>query len=188
MPSFHLAAGARKLPQTLSGDDVRKLLAQPNSQKPLGIRDQAMLELLYATGLRVSELITLQMQQINFQGNFLTVKGKGSKMRAVPFGKWARQKLLDYIKKHKTATVQRQIQRFCIYQSLGTAIDAAGILETHSRSCFGSRRRKTSNAAHPASFVCHPSARRRRRSALRAIDARPCGYFDDANLHPREWR
>ncbi len=95
--SFHLAASGRKLPQTLSADDVRKLLAQPNLKEPLGVRDQAMLELLYATGLRVSELILLQMQQVNFQGNFLTVKGKGSKMRAVPFGKWARQKLLDYI-------------------------------------------------------------------------------------------
>jgi integrase/recombinase XerD len=97
VPAFHLGASGRKLPQTLSGDDVRKLLAQPDPQEPLGARDQAMLELLYATGLRVSELITLQMQQINFQGNFLTVKGKGSKVRAVPFGKWARQKLLDYV-------------------------------------------------------------------------------------------
>src|SRR4249919_1047643 len=97
VPRFHQVAGGRKLPHTLSADDVRKLLAQPDLQEPLGVRDQAMLELLYATGLRVSELITLQMQQINFQGNFLTVKGKGSKVRAVPFGKWARQKLLDYV-------------------------------------------------------------------------------------------
>src|SRR4029077_16512089 len=97
VPSFHVTASARKLPHTLSGDDVRKLLAQPNSEEPLGVRDQAMLELLYATGLRVSELITLQMQQIDFEGNFLTVQGKGSKMRAVPFGKWAQQKLLTYI-------------------------------------------------------------------------------------------
>jgi integrase/recombinase XerD len=97
VPSFHLTASARKLPHTLSADDVRKLLAQPDLQQPLGVRDQAMLELLYATGLRVSELIGLQMQQIDLQGNFLTVKGKGSKVRAVPFGKWARQKLVDYI-------------------------------------------------------------------------------------------
>ena len=95
MPTFHLTAGARKLPHTLSADDVGKLLAQPNPQEPLGGRDQAMLELLYATGLRVSELIALQMQQINFDGNFLTVKGKGSKVRAVPFGQWARQKVAD---------------------------------------------------------------------------------------------
>ena len=92
VPTFHLTAGARKLPHTLSADDVGKLLAQPNPQEPLGGRDQAMLELLYATGLRVSELISLQMQQINFDGNFLTVK-----VRAVPFGQWARQKLLTYI-------------------------------------------------------------------------------------------
>lgn len=97
LPAFNLGSSGRKLPQTLSGDDVRKLLAQPDPQEPLGLRDQAMIELLYATGLRVSELITLQMRQINFQGNFLTVKGKGSKMRAVPFGKWARQKLLNYV-------------------------------------------------------------------------------------------
>ncbi|HEY6364801.1 MAG TPA: site-specific tyrosine recombinase XerD [Candidatus Binatia bacterium] len=97
VPTFHLTAGARKLPHTLSADDVGKLLAQPNPQELLGVRDQAMLELLYATGLRVSELIALQMQQINFDGNFLTVKGKGSKVRAVPFGQWARQKLLTYI-------------------------------------------------------------------------------------------
>jgi len=96
-PSFQLTASARKLPQTLSLEDVRKLLAQPNSLEVLGARDQAMLELLYATGLRVSELIGLQMHQIDFQGDFLTVKGKGSKVRAVPFGKWARQKLLSYI-------------------------------------------------------------------------------------------
>ena len=97
VPSSSLTASGRKLPQTLSADDVRKLLAQPDPREPLGVRDQAMLELLYATGLRVSELIALQMSQINLQGNFLTVKGKGSKVRAVPFGKWARQKLLHYI-------------------------------------------------------------------------------------------
>jgi integrase/recombinase XerD len=96
-PPFPSPAGARKLPQTLSPEDVRKLLAQPNPLDVLGSRDQAMLELLYATGLRVSELIGLQMHQLDFQGDFLTVKGKGSKVRAVPFGKWARQKLLSYI-------------------------------------------------------------------------------------------
>ena len=97
MPSFQFNTSARKLPQALSPDDVRKLLAQPNSTELLGCRDQAMLELLYATGLRVSELIGLQMHQVDFQGDFLTVRGKGSKVRAVPFGKWARQKLLSYV-------------------------------------------------------------------------------------------
>jgi integrase/recombinase XerD len=98
MPALHLAAGARKLPQTLSAEDLRRLLNQPDPKTVLGRRDQAMLELLYATGLRVSELVSLQTRQIDLAGNYLTVKGKGSKMRAVPFGRWAREKLLDYLR------------------------------------------------------------------------------------------
>ena len=93
VPKLLAVAQARKLPQTLSGDDVRKLLSQPDGAALLGARDQAMLELLYASGLRVSEVVTLKTQQVNFQGNYLIVKGKGAKVRAVPFGQWARQKV-----------------------------------------------------------------------------------------------
>jgi integrase/recombinase XerD len=98
IPNLHLVAGARKLPQTLSLEDLRRLLHQPDPETLLGRRDQAMLELLYATGLRVSELVSLRVQQIDLDGNYLTVKGKGSKMRAVPFGHWAREKLLGYLR------------------------------------------------------------------------------------------
>jgi integrase/recombinase XerD len=126
VPRFHQVAGGRKLPQTLSADDVRKLLAQPDLQEPLGVRDQAMLELLYATGLRVSELITLQMQQINFQGNFLTVKGKGSKVRAVPFGKWARQKLLDYVNGTRLRLSQGRASAFVFINRSGRPLTRQG--------------------------------------------------------------
>ncbi|MBM2803056.1 MAG: Tyrosine recombinase XerC [Deltaproteobacteria bacterium] len=97
VPKLLFSAQTRKLPQTLSADDVKKLVSQPDVKAMLGARDQAMLELLYASGLRVSELITLRTQQVNFQGDYLTVKGKGSKVRAVPFGQWARQKLSTYL-------------------------------------------------------------------------------------------
>ena len=97
VPRLLYSAQTRKLPQTLSVADVRTLLNQPDDNEMLGARDQAMLELLYASGLRVSELITLRTQQVNFQGNYLTVKGKGAKVRAVPFGQWARQKLSRYL-------------------------------------------------------------------------------------------
>ncbi len=98
VPKLHLTGGVRKLPQTLSAEELRSLLNRPNPSEPLGRRDQAMLELLYATGLRVSELISLQTQQIDFQGNYLTIKGKGSKVRAVPFGRWAQEKLSAYLR------------------------------------------------------------------------------------------
>jgi len=95
--NLSLPVAPRKLPQILSAEDVRKLLAQPNASKSLGARDKAMLELLYASGLRVSELVTLRTAQVNFQGDYLTVKGKGGKSRAVPFGKWAHETLREYL-------------------------------------------------------------------------------------------
>jgi integrase/recombinase XerD len=97
VPALFLNPPGRKLPQTLSGDDIRALLGRPDSSDLLGCRDRAMLELLYATGLRVSELVSLQTQQLNFQGNYLAVKGKGSKMRAVPFGKYASETVRGYL-------------------------------------------------------------------------------------------
>jgi len=93
MPTLLPVPGQRKLPQTLSAADIQSLLNQPDPNLPLGSRDQAMFELLYATGLRVSELVRLQTQEVNFQGNYVIVRGKGSKVRAVPFGNYAREKL-----------------------------------------------------------------------------------------------
>jgi integrase/recombinase XerD len=106
IPALQLRVGTRKLPHSLSIEDLRRLVDQPDRTTRLGRRDQAMLELLYATGLRVSELVSLQMQQIDFKGNYLTVKGKGSKVRAVPFGRWAREKLLGYLREVKTSSTR----------------------------------------------------------------------------------
>jgi integrase/recombinase XerD len=97
VPSVLLTPTPRKLPQTLSAEDIRALLSQPDTSDLLGSRDRAMLELMYAAGLRVSELVALESQQINFQGNYLTVKGKGAKVRAVPFGKWASEAVRRYL-------------------------------------------------------------------------------------------
>jgi integrase/recombinase XerD len=106
LPNLSLPHPPRKLPQILSAEDVRKLLAQPDAAKPLGARDRAMLEILYASGLRVSELVTLQTTQVNFQGDYLVVKGKGGKTRAVPFGRWARERLSDYLKNGRRALLK----------------------------------------------------------------------------------
>jgi integrase/recombinase XerD len=126
MPSFQLTASSRKLPQTLSAHDVEKLIAQPNPSEPLGVRDRAMLELLYATGLRVTELIYLKMQQIDLEGDFLTVKGKGSKMRAVPFGKWAREKLVSYINDTRPRLLKGQSSAFVFISRSGRPLTRQG--------------------------------------------------------------
>ncbi|WP_404340898.1 site-specific tyrosine recombinase XerD [Pseudoalteromonas mariniglutinosa] len=77
------------LPKTLSEVDVESLLAAPNITEPMGLRDKAMLELLYATGLRVTELVGLRMEQINLRQSVVFVKGKGNKERLVPMGEEA---------------------------------------------------------------------------------------------------
>ncbi len=88
--------GWKRLPKTLSSIDVEALLNQPESSTPIGIRDKAMLELLYATGLRVSELVGLKLNDINFERGYLIVVGKGSKERVVPLGETASAIVQEY--------------------------------------------------------------------------------------------
>ncbi len=85
------------LPKDLTMEEVDRLLAQPKSTDPLGIRDHAMLEILYATGLRVSELVSLRMEDLNLEVGYVVAYGKGKKERLVPFGDVALEKLKTYL-------------------------------------------------------------------------------------------
>ena len=87
-----------KLPVVLSKAEIELLINAPDADKPLGVRDAAMLELLYAAGLRVSELINLRLQDINLEAGFVRVFGKGSKERIVPIGMPAKEKINHYLK------------------------------------------------------------------------------------------
>ena len=87
----------RSLPKTLSEDEVDSLLSAPNVDEPLGHRDRAMLELLYATGLRVSELINLKQSQVNFNQGVLRIVGKGDRERLIPLGEESQRWLKDFI-------------------------------------------------------------------------------------------
>jgi integrase/recombinase XerD len=87
----------RSLPKTLTEDEVDALLNAPNTEEPLGHRDRAMLELLYATGLRVSELINLKQSQINFNQGVLRIIGKGDRERLIPLGDEAQRWIRDFI-------------------------------------------------------------------------------------------
>lgn len=86
------------LPKTLTGRDVDALLAAPATGTPLGQRDRAMLELLYATGLRVSELADLQLDQVHLEAGYLVARGKGDKERPVPMGEPAGEALQIYLR------------------------------------------------------------------------------------------
>jgi integrase/recombinase XerD len=85
------------LPEVLNREEVEKLLQKPEPSKPLGMRDRAMFELLYASGLRVSELVGLSVNDVNLEVGYVRARGKGSKERLVPIGRAAIQALKDYV-------------------------------------------------------------------------------------------
>ena len=87
-----------KLPDVLSFKEVEHVLNTPDINKPIEARDAAMIELLYAAGLRVSELVNLKVQDVNLEACFVRVFGKGSKERVVPIGLYAKEKIDFYIK------------------------------------------------------------------------------------------
>lgn len=97
---------ARSLPATLSEADVETLLQAPDVFESLGLRDRAMLELVYACGLRVSELVTLPLHQVNLRQGVVIVRGKGNKERLVPMGEVALDWIGRYLKESRPALLE----------------------------------------------------------------------------------
>lgn len=123
-----LPKSRRKLPDTLSIEDVNLIIEQPDTQKPAGIRDRAILETLYACGLRVSELINLKQRNILFDAEVIRVFGKGSKERIVPIGHSA----LKWITKYQTKVrhlfnKKGEAQDILFLNQRGTALSRMGI-------------------------------------------------------------
>ncbi|MDP1809223.1 MAG: tyrosine recombinase, partial [Actinomycetota bacterium] len=111
-----------RLPGVLSIDQVEALLAQPFPVTPGGGRDRAMLETLYACGLRVSELIGLDTDDLDFDGDYLICTGKGSKQRLVPFGSGARESLKDYLALRSVLSRNRYRETALFLNTRGTRL------------------------------------------------------------------
>ena len=88
---------ARKLPATLTVEEIDRLLAQPDPKTKRGLRDRAMLELLYATGMRISEMLSLEIGAVNLKLGFVRCLGKGSKERIIPVGQKAIEAIVAYL-------------------------------------------------------------------------------------------
>lgn len=97
----------RSLPKYLSEEEVERLLAAPDVTEPRGLRDRAMIEVLYATGLRVSELVGLRTTDLNIEGGYLTTTGKGEKQRLVPLGRAAAGWVQRYLRDGRPALAAR---------------------------------------------------------------------------------
>lgn len=97
LSEIHVKRSQKKLPNCLSIEEVDKLLDAPDISKSDGLRDKAMLETMYSSGLRVSELVTLETTQINFKRKIIKVHGKGAKERLTPLGTMAEKYINRYI-------------------------------------------------------------------------------------------
>lgn len=120
-PAIGLAPISRgvQLPKTLSQRDVTALLDLGAVTTPEDLRDRAMLELLYATGLRVSELVMVEVALVNFDAGYLRVTGKGAKQRLVPMGERARGLLLQYMEEARPRLVKKRASRYVFVSRRG---------------------------------------------------------------------
>ena len=109
----------KKLPFTLSVEEVGTLMNAPNVRDPMEARDKACLELMYATGMRVSELVNLKMDDINMGVGFVKCFGKGSKERIVPFGKKAEESIGRYLEKSRPQLLKKNISNSLFLTRLG---------------------------------------------------------------------
>jgi integrase/recombinase XerD len=129
-PVEHLETpkGARRLPEVLSQDEIAAMLEQPDTRKPLGIRDRAILETMYATGMRVSELVTIERTHVFAEEGIVRIFGKGSKERIVPIGSKARDWIGKYLSNVRGTLVKRDDGRDILFLNFrGTPLSRMSI-------------------------------------------------------------
>lgn len=112
----------RKLPNALSRQEVEKLLSLPDTRTPIGLRDKAMLELAYAAGLRVSEVVGLRLQDVDLHEGFVRVFGKRAKERWVPFGDGAKSALESYLQIARPRLLGKRSEDYLFLSERGTPL------------------------------------------------------------------
>ena len=137
-PFARLPAARReqRLPHALPVEDLELLLAQPAGERPLALRDRAMLELTYASGLRVSEVCGIERRGLDLEGRTVAVSGKGRRERVVPFGRAAERALLAYLERGRPVLAARARHDLLFVNARGGRLSRMGfwkILRGHAR-------------------------------------------------------
>jgi integrase/recombinase XerD len=119
----------RKLPAVLTIEEVDKLMQQPRVTLPLGLRDRAMLELMYGTGVRVSELLHLQIEDVNTTAGFMRCLGKGRKERIIPVNQTAVDWVIRYLARGRNSLVKNHLERTLFVNARGRAMSRQGFFK-----------------------------------------------------------
>jgi integrase/recombinase XerD len=125
------------LPSVLSIAEVNALLSQPDIRNARGLRDKTMLELLYATGVRVSELVKLKVENINLEVGYLVAFGKGAKERVVPLGESAQDYLREYSLSARSALLKAKTSQYLFLNASGGALTRQGFWKIMRRHALG---------------------------------------------------
>ncbi len=133
---MHSPRIGQKLPSVLGRSEVAALLNAPDTETPLGLRDKAMLELLYATGVRVSELLSLRFNNVNLDAGFVIVVGKGSKERIVPLGMEAVERVRRYIEEGRRLLPGSQKTTLLFLNRSGGSLSRQGFWKLIKRYCL----------------------------------------------------
>jgi len=147
---------ARRLPKILNQREVERLISQPDSSKTRGQRDRAMLEILYATGLRVSELVGLKVLSVNLEAGYVRTLGKGSKERAVPIGEKAGEAVKQYIANGRLQLAKHTNSPYLFLNSRGHPLTRQGfwkIIKKYGREAAISKKITPHGIRH--SFASH---------------------------------
>ena len=118
---------SRRLPHVLSRDEVAKLLEQPRGTEPPALRDRALLELMYACGLRASEAIELETGDVDLEAGLLRTRGKGSKERLVPVGSAATRAVNGYLNRGRPKLVGERLESRLFVNHRGTGLTRQGL-------------------------------------------------------------
>jgi len=183
LPKFEGPKLPKKLPVVLSEEEVDHLLEAPDMTKESGIRDRAMLETMYASGLRVSELVGLRLSSINKQSGILTIYGKGNKP-AERSNLGICPRLPREVHCRPEAEERRASHALCLPQSFGQAPLADLLFPQGQRLRRGLGNRHLRLPSHVTALLRHPSPRKRSRTPRRAGNAGARQYRDHPDLHP----
>lgn len=148
--TFHSTKLKRKLPAVLSFEEINKILELPDVKSILGLRDKALLEVAYSSGLRVSEIINLKINDIYFDDEILRILGKGNKTRLVPIGSFAQQWLKKYLKDSRPSLEKRmKSANYVFLNRRGTKLSRMGIWKIFNQY---SSEAKIEKEIHPHTF------------------------------------
>jgi len=138
-----------RLPGILSREEMNRLISAPGSGSPAAVRDTAILELLYASGIRVSELISLRINDINWQGGYLVARGKGRKERIVPVGRTALRSLSAYVDDVRPLLLKASTTPTLFLNRSGTGFTRQGLWKTVRKHA---RKTGLTKKVHPHTF------------------------------------